>query len=83
MPGEPVVSEPTGRAAGQGAPRTPGKAAIPISGPQAAIDLAECKGQQARTQEREADRRQDQESVGDSVVVTHDTPTTSMLVRIY
>ena len=58
-------------------------ATIPILGPQAAIDLAERKGQQARTQERDADRRQGQESVGDSVVVTHDTPTTSMLVRIY
>ena len=58
-------------------------ATIPILGPQAAIDLAECKSQQARTQEREADRRQDQESVGDSVVVAHDTPTTQMLVGIY
>jgi hypothetical protein len=47
-----------------------------VSGSQAAIDLAERKGQQARTQERKADRCQDQESVGDSVVVTHDTPTT-------
>ena len=49
---------------------------IPVSGSQAAINLAERKGQQARTQERKADRCQDQESVGDSVVVTHDTPTT-------
>jgi len=46
-------------------------------------DLTEGKSQQARTQERQADRRQGQKSVGDSVVVAHDTPTTRMLVRIY
>ena len=45
--------------------------------------LAECRSQQARTQEHEAGRGQGKKSVGDNVVVAHDTPTTQMLVRIY
>jgi hypothetical protein len=39
--------------------------------------LAEQNCQQARAQEHEAGRRQNKESVGDNVVVAHDTPTTS------
>jgi len=45
--------------------------------------LAESKSQQARAQEHEARRCQGKKSVGDYVVVAHDTPTTQMLVRIY
>jgi hypothetical protein len=45
--------------------------------------LAESKSQQARAQEHEAGRGQGKESVGDYVVVAHETPTTQMLVRIY
>ena len=45
--------------------------------------LAEHNGQKARAQEHEAGRRQGKKSVGDNVVVAHDTPTTQMLVRIY
>lgn len=45
--------------------------------------LAEYRSQQARTQEHEAGRGQGKKSVGDNVVVAHDTPTTQMLVRIY
>jgi hypothetical protein len=45
--------------------------------------LAECRGQQARAKEHEAGRGQGKKSVGDNVVVAHDTPTTLMLVRIY
>jgi hypothetical protein len=44
---------------------------------------AECHRQQARAQEHEAGRRQRKESVGDNVVVAHETPTDRMLVRIY
>ena len=39
--------------------------------------LAEQNCQQARAQEHEAGRRQNKKSVGDYVVVAHDTPTTS------
>jgi len=39
--------------------------------------LAEQDCQQARAQEHEAGRRQNKESIGDNVVVAHDTPTTS------
>jgi len=49
----------------------------------AGASLAERRGQQARAQEHEAGRGQDKKSVGDNVVVAHDTPTTQMLVRIY
>jgi len=45
--------------------------------------LAERRSQQARAQEYEAGRGQGKKSVGDNVVVAHDTPTTQMLVRIY
>jgi hypothetical protein len=45
--------------------------------------LAESKSQQARAQEHDACRGQGKESVGDYVVVAHETPTTQMLVRIY
>ena len=45
--------------------------------------LAESKSQQARAQEHEARRCQGKKSVGDYVVVAHETPTTQMLVRIY
>ena len=45
--------------------------------------LAERRSQQARAQEHEAGRGQGKKSVGDNVVVAHDTPTTQMLVRIY
>jgi hypothetical protein len=45
--------------------------------------LAERNSQQARAQEHEAGRGQGKKSVGDNVVVAHDTPTTQMLVRIY
>ena len=45
--------------------------------------LAERNSQQARAQEHEARRCQGKKSVGDYVVVAHDTPTTQMLVRIY
>ena len=38
--------------------------------------LAEQNNQQARAQEHEAGRRQSKKSVGDNVVVAHDTPTT-------
>ena len=47
------------------------------------VDLAERRSQQARAQEHEAGRGQGKKSVGDNVVVAHDTPTTQMLVRIY
>jgi hypothetical protein len=36
----------------------------------------ECESQQARTQQHQAGRGQCEESVGDNVVVAHDTPTT-------
>lgn len=36
--------------------------------------LAECRSQQARAQEHETGRRQGKKSVGDNVVVAHDTP---------
>ena len=49
----------------------------------AAAWLAEREGEQARTEQHKARRRQGKESVGDNVVVAHDTPTTQMLVRIY
>jgi hypothetical protein len=39
--------------------------------------LSEQNRQQARAQEHEAGRRQNKKSVGDNVVVAHDTPTTS------
>jgi hypothetical protein len=45
--------------------------------------LAESKSQQARAQEHEARCCQGKKSVGDYVVVAHETPTTQMLVRIY
>jgi len=45
--------------------------------------LAESKSQQARAQEHEAGRGQGKKSVGDYIVVAHETPTTQMLVRIY
>jgi hypothetical protein len=45
--------------------------------------LAERNSQQARAQEHEAGRGQGKKSVGDNVVVAHDTPTTQMLARIY
>ena len=47
------------------------------------VCLAESEGQQARAQEHEAGRGQGKKSVGDYVVVAHETPTTQMLVRIY
>ena len=47
------------------------------------VCLAESKSQQARAQEHEARRCQGKKSVGDYVVVAHETPTTQMLVRIY
>jgi hypothetical protein len=58
---------------------------VPAIGAAIAADsgLAERRGQQARAQEHEAGRGQDKKSVGDNVVVAHDTPTTQMLVRIY
>ena len=37
---------------------------------------AECHRQQARAQEHEAGRRQGKKSVGDNIVVSHETPTT-------
>jgi hypothetical protein len=49
----------------------------------AGVCLAESKSQQARAQEHEARRCQGKKSVGDYVVVAHETPTTQMLVRIY
>ena len=45
--------------------------------------LAEHNSQKARAQEHEAGRCQGKKSVGDNVVVAHDTPTTQMLVRTY
>ena len=42
--------------------------------------LAESKSQQARAQEQDARRCQGKKSVGDYVVVAHETPTTQMLV---
>jgi hypothetical protein len=45
--------------------------------------LAESKSQQARAEEHEAGCGQGKKSVGDFVVVAHETPTTQMLVRIY
>jgi hypothetical protein len=45
--------------------------------------LAERNSQQAGAQEQEAGRGQGKKSVGDNVVVAHETPTTQMLVRIY
>jgi hypothetical protein len=39
-------------------------------------DLAERKGQQARAQQHQAGRGQCEESVGDQIVVAHDTPAT-------
>jgi hypothetical protein len=58
---------------------------VPAPLPQlgADVDLAERRSQQARAQEHEAGRGQGKKSVGDNVVVAHDTPTTQMLVRIY
>ena len=47
------------------------------------VDLAEHNCQKARAQEHEAGRCQGKKSVGDNVVVAHETPTTQMLVRIY
>lgn len=47
------------------------------------FSLAERKNQQTRTQQHETSRGQGKESVGDNIVVAHDTPTTQMLVRIY
>ena len=38
--------------------------------------LAECHRQQARAEQHEAGRRQGKKSVGDNVVVAHETPTT-------
>ena len=38
--------------------------------------LAECHRQQTRAQQHEAGRRQGKKSVGDNVVVAHETPTT-------
>lgn len=49
----------------------------------AGASLAECRSQQAGAQEHEAGRCQGKKSVGDNVVVAHDTPTTQMLVRIH
>ena len=49
----------------------------------ALASLAECCSQQARAQEHDAGRGQGKKSVGDNVVVAHDTPTTQMLVRIH
>ena len=43
----------------------------------AGVCLAEHNCQQARAQEHEAGRRQGKKSVGDNVVVAHETPTTS------
>ena len=42
----------------------------------AGASLAECRSQQARAQEHDAGRGQGKKSVGDNVVVAHDTPTT-------
>ena len=47
------------------------------------VCLAESKSQQARAQEHETGRGQSEKSVGDYVVVAHETPTTQMLVGIY
>ena len=47
------------------------------------VCLAESKSQQARAQEHDARRCQGKKSIGDHVVVAHETPTTQMLVRIY
>ena len=58
--------------------RRPGAAAAT----RAEVCLAERNSQQARAQEHEAGRGQGKKSVGDNVVVAHDTPTTLMLVRI-
>ena len=49
----------------------------------AGASLAERYSQQARAQEHDAGRGQGKKSVGDNVVVAHDTPTTQMLVRIH
>ena len=51
---------------------------VPASAPQLGLTLilAERYSQQARAQEQEAGRRQGKKSVGDNVVVAHDTPTT-------
>ena len=45
--------------------------------------LAERHRQQARAEQHEAGRRQGKKSVGDNVVVAHETPTDQMLFRIY
>ena len=47
------------------------------------VCLAERNSQQARAQEHDARRCQGKKSVGDYVVVAHETPTTQMLVGIY
>ena len=41
-----------------------------------AVNLAERKSQQTGAQQHETGRGQSEESVGDNVVVAHDTPTT-------
>jgi hypothetical protein len=58
---------------------------VPASSPQLELTLvlAEHNSQQAGAQEQEAGRGQGKKSVGDNVVVAHQTPTTQMLVRIY
>lgn len=48
------------------------KAQSPASDHKRPMHLTERKSQQARTEEREADRRQGQESVRDNIVVAHD-----------
>ena len=47
------------------------------------VGLAESESQQTRTQEHETGRGQGKKSVGDYIVVAHETPTTQMLVGIY
>ena len=58
---------------------------FPATLPQLGADvcLAESESQQARAQEHEAGRGQGKKSVGDDIVVAHETPTTQMLVGIY
>jgi hypothetical protein len=48
-----------------------------LANPKAARVLAERESQQARAQQHQACRGQYEESVGDKIVVAHDTPATA------